>query len=238
MASELGLTSYELLLYGLSIGAIIITLIASLKVKLTFSKYDKVLAQRGITSNEAAERILNGAGIHDVRIEHIPGNLSDHYSPNEKVLRLSDSVINRPTIAAISVAAHECGHAIQHSEGYGPIKLRSVSVPIANFGSKLAWPVIIIGFAIEKLNIVYIGIALFLLVILFQLITLPVEFDASARALKILDGSGLLANDEMKGARKVLTAAALTYVAALAASVMQLVRILLIASGGGKRRDR
>lgn len=232
------MTNYELLLYGLSFGAIIITLVASLKVKLTFAKYDKVMAQRGITSNEAAANILSGAGIYDVQIEHIAGRLSDHYSPNEKVLRLSDSVDNKTSIAAISVAAHECGHAIQHSEGYGPIKLRSFSVPVANIGSKLAWPVIIIGLAIERLNIVYIGIVLFLFVIFFQLITLPVEFDASSRALRVLEGSGLLATDEMKGAKKVLTAAALTYVAALAASVMQLVRILLIASGGGKRRNR
>lgn len=234
----MGYETYQLLLYGLSIGAVVITLIASLKVKRAFSKYNKVLSARGITSTEVAERILSDSGIYDVKIEHIRGNLTDHYSPNEKVLRLSDSVINNPSIAAISVAAHECGHAIQHKEEYGPIKLRSFSVPVANIGSKLAWPVIIIGLVIERLNIVYIGIALFLFVIFFQLITLPVEFDASARALKVLENSGILMSEEMNGAKKVLTAAALTYVAALAASVMQLVRILLIASGGGKRKGR
>lgn len=222
----------------LSIVAVVITLWASIKVKLTFNKYNKVGSMSGITSQEAAARILQGAGIYDVTIDHINGNLTDHYSPNEKVLRLSDSVMGSTSIAAISVAAHECGHAIQHKEGYGPLSLRSFSVPVANIGSKLSWPIIVIGLAIEKLNIVYVGLALFLFVIFFQLITLPVEFNASGRALTILESTGMLADGEMKGARKVLTAAALTYVAALASSIIQVLRILLIISGGGGKRRR
>lgn len=229
---------YQEITFFLAIAAIAITLIASLSVKLTFSKYNKKTAASGISAEEAAARILAGAGIHDVSIDSIKGNLTDHYAPGEKVLRLSESVMGHSSIAAISVAAHECGHAIQHNEGYGPLSLRSVSVPVANIGSKLAWPVIIIGLAIEKLDITYIGIFLFLFVIAFQLITLPVEFNASHRALGILENSGLLNVDEMGGARKVLRAAAMTYVAALASSVMQLIRILLIVNGGGKQRRR
>jgi len=230
---------YQSISLILLFGAMAITLIASLGVKINFAKYNKVRSLSGITAEEAAARIMYAAGIDDVTIEHISGKLTDHYSPNEKVLRLSDSVMGSTSIASISVAAHECGHAIQHKEGYGPLKLRSVSVPVANIGSKLSWPIIVIGLVLEKLNIAYIGVFLFLFVIAFQLITLPVEFNASSRALRILEGSGIFTVDEMPAAQKVLKAAAMTYVAALASSIMQLLRMLLILNGGSsKKRGR
>ena len=180
---------------------------------------------------------MHDAGIYDVRIERIRGDLTDHYSPNEKVLRLSDSVYNSTSVAAIGVAAHECGHAIQHQVGYGPLHLRSLSVPVANIGSKLSWPVIILGLILGNEILAKVGVFLFVFVVLFQLITLPVEFDASHRALKILDGYRLLDDSEMGGARKVLTAAALTYVAALFATILQLLRLILIVRGSSRDND-
>ena len=172
--------------------------------------------------------ILQRAGIYDVRIERIGGNLTDHYSPHEKVLRLSDSVYGSTSVAAIGVAAHECGHAIQHSVGYAPLKLRSASVPIANFGSKLYWPIILFGLLLGYMEVAQIGILLFGFVVIFQLITLPVEFNASGRALRILSDNSLLWDDEMTGARKVLRAAALTYVASLFSSILQMLRLVLL----------
>ena len=179
---------------------------------------------------------MHGAGIYDVRIEHIRGNLTDHYSPTEKVLRLSDSVYGSTSVAALGVAAHECGHAIQHKIGYFPLKMRAVSVPVANIGSKLSWPIILIGMIIGQMGIARIGVLLFGFVVLFQLITLPVEFDASHRALKILEEKRLLIGGEMKGATKVLKAAALTYVASLFSSILQLLRLLILTQGNGRRR--
>ena len=179
---------------------------------------------------------MHGAGIYDVRIEHIRGNLTDHYSPTEKVLRLSDSVYGSTSVAALGVAAHECGHAIQHKVGYFPLKMRAVSVPVANIGSKLSWPIILIGMIIGQMGIARIGVLLFGFVVLFQLITLPVEFDASHRALKILEEKRLLIGGEMKGATKVLKAAALTYVASLFSSILQLLRLLILTQGNGRRR--
>ena len=179
---------------------------------------------------------MHGAGIYDVRIEHIRGNLTDHYSPTEKVLRLSDSVYGSTSVAALGVAAHECGHAIQHKVGYFPLKMRAVSVPVANIGSKLSWPIILIGMIIGQMGIARIGVLLFGFVVLFQLITLPVEFDASHRALKILEGKRLLIGGEMKGATKVLKAAALTYVASLFSSILQFLRLLILTQGNGRRR--
>ena len=179
---------------------------------------------------------MHGAGIYDVRIEHIRGNLTDHYSPTEKVLRLSDSVYGSTSVAALGVAAHECGHAIQHKVGYFPLKMRAVSVPVANIGSKLSWPIILIGMIIGQMGIARIGVLIFGFVVLFQLITLPVEFDASHRALKILEEKGLLIGGEMKGATKVLKAAALTYVASLFSSILQLLRLLILTQGNGRRR--
>ena len=163
-----------------------------------------------------------------MRIERISGNLTDHYSPSEKVLRLSDSVYNQTSVAAIGVAAHECGHAIQHQVGYGPLKLRSLSVPIANIGSKLSWPILIAGLAMGSFGLAQVGVWMFVAVVFFQLITLPVEFDASHRAIKILDQSNMLAGEELSGSKKVLMAAALTYVAALFSTILQLLRLIMI----------
>ena len=179
---------------------------------------------------------MHGAGIYDVRIEHIRGNLTDHYSPTEKVLRLSDSVYGSTSVAALGVAAHECGHAIQHKVGYFPLKMRAVSVPVANIGSKLSWPIILVGMIFGQMGIERIGVLLFGFVVLFQLITLPVEFDASHRALKILEEKRLLIGGEMKGATKVLKAAALTYVASLFSSILQILRLLILTQGNGRRR--
>ena len=217
-----------------AIGALI-SGIAALNVQATFSRYSRKNSSRNITSNQVAEHILHSAGIYDVQIERIHGNLTDHYSPNEKVLRLSDSVYGQTNIAAIGVAAHECGHAIQHQVGYAPLKLRSASVPLANIGSWVSWPVIIIGIIIGNTPLAQAGIILFSFVVLFQLITLPVEFDASARALKILNADHILEGEEHDGARKVLGAAALTYVAALFNTILQLLRLILLVSSS--RRD-
>ena len=217
------------------IGALI-CFIASVNVNSTFKKYNKYGNSCGMTSQKAAQLILQSAGIYDVSIERVSGNLTDHYSPNDKVLRLSDSVYGSTSVAAIGVAAHECGHAIQHKEEYGPLKLRSASVPIANIGSKFSWPLIVVGLIIGIMEMAKIGVLLFTFVVFFQLITLPVEFDASRRALTILDNSDMLADDELSGARKVLTAAALTYVASLFSSILQLLRLLLLTQGNGKKR--
>ncbi len=214
--------------YILVIIGAVISMIASWNVNARFKKYSTVRNSRGITSQQAAETILHGAGIYDVRIERIKGNLTDHYSPSEKVLRLSDSVYNQTSVAAIGVAAHECGHAIQHQVGYGPLKLRSLSVPIANIGSKLSWPILIAGLAMGSFGLAQVGVWMFVAVVFFQLITLPVEFDASHRAIKILDQSNMLAGEELSGSKKVLMAAALTYVAALFSTILQLLRLIVI----------
>ncbi len=211
--------------------------IASMNVNRTYNKFSKMRNYRGLTSNQVAEHILHAAGIYDVKIEHIHGNLTDHYSPTEKVLRLSDATYGQTSVAALGVAAHECGHAIQHQEEYGPLKLRSMSVPLANVGSWISWPVIIIGLLIGYTPLAQLGVLLFSFVVLFQLITLPVEFDASARALKILDQDRILEGEEHEGAKKVLKAAALTYVAALFATILQLLRLVLIVGGSNRRRD-
>ena len=209
------------------IGAVICA-IASVNVRATFKKYAKSTNLRNMTAEEVAQRMLFSAGIRDVRIERVGGNLSDHYSPKEKVLRLSDSVYGSRSVAAIGVAAHECGHAIQHQVGYAPLKLRTIAVPLANFGSFLAWPLILLGIFLGQTGLSQLGVFLFSFVVLFQLITLPVEFNASSRALRIMDESGILVEEELSGAKKVLTAAALTYVAALLNSVLQLLRLVLL----------
>ena len=217
------------------IGALICG-IASLNVSSTFKRFSKYSNERGLTAEDCASLIMGSAGIYDVRVEGIRGNLTDHYSPAEKVLRLSESVYGSTSVAAIGVAAHECGHAIQHRDGYFPLKLRSLSVPIANIGSWLSWPVIIIGLILGQTGLAELGVYLFSFVVLFQLITLPVEFDASRRALRILEEKNILAGEEMKGASKVLKAAALTYVAALFSSILQLLRLVLLVGGGNRRR--
>lgn len=223
-------STYLLVLLG-----VVLSALASSKVKNTFNRYQRVRSMSGMTGAEAASRILRSAGIYDVQIQRVSGNLTDHYDPRSKVLRLSDSVYGSASIAAIGVAAHECGHAVQHDKGYAPLSIRSVLVPVANFGSRLSWPIFIAGliFAIEPL--LQIGILLFLGAVLFQLVTLPVEFNASSRALRMLQDNGILGSEEIRGTRKVLSAAALTYVASLAASVLQLLRLIILA--GGRRRN-
>ncbi|MDO4490029.1 MAG: zinc metallopeptidase [Lachnospiraceae bacterium] len=222
--------TYILVLIGAAISGI-----ASLNVNSTFAAYKRTLNRQGLSANEVAMMILHNAGIYDVRIERIRGNLTDHYSPTERVLRLSDTVYNSRSVAAIGVAAHECGHAIQHMIGYGPLKLRSCAVPVANIGSTLSWPVILVGLFLGQPGIARAGVLLFTFVVIFQLITLPVEFDASMRAISILDDSQILAYDELRGAKKVLKAAALTYVAALFSTLLQLLRLVLIVNRSNRR---
>ncbi len=225
--------------YFLVLIGVVLSLIASGRVKSTFSKYANVRNSRGITGAEAAEQVLHRAGIYDVRIERVGGNLTDHYDPRTKVLRLSDSVYGQTSVAAVGVAAHECGHAIQHAKGYGPLKLRSTLVPIANFGSKIAWPLIILGLFISGESsalLINIGIIAFLAAVVFQLITLPVEFNASNRAIRMIADSGMMYGEEIQGAKKVLNAAALTYVASAATAILQLLRILIL-TGGRRRND-
>lgn len=208
------------------IGAVI-SIIASMNVKSTFSRYSRNNYRTNMTGAQAASEILRAAGITDVRIERVSGNLTDHYSPKEGVLRLSDSVYDVNTVAAVGVAAHECGHAMQYDQDYFPIKIRSVVIPLANIGSSLSWPVILLGLIFGATGLMQIGVLLFSLVVIFQLLTLPVEFDASARALRTLRDRNMLAGRELSGARQVLTAA-LTYVAALVTSVLQLLRLVLL----------
>ncbi|MDD3141829.1 MAG: zinc metallopeptidase [Lachnospiraceae bacterium] len=218
------------------IGAVL-CLWASARVKTTFAKYAKIKSRSGITGRDAAERILNNAGIYDVSIQHVAGDLTDHYDPRNKTLNLSDATFGKDSVAAIGVAAHECGHAIQHATGYAPLTFRSAFVPIANFGSMAAWPLIIIGFFINGNTsslLINLGILAFSLSVLFQLVTLPVEFNASKRAIGVLGDSGILVAEEVDGTKKVLSAAALTYVASAAASILQLLRIILIS---GRRND-
>ncbi len=218
------------------IGAVL-SLLASAKVNSTYAKYSKVRSMTGMTGAQAAERILYQAGIRDVRIEHIRGNLTDHYDPSAKVVRLSDATYNSPSVAAVGVAAHECGHVLQHYEGYAPLKIRTALVPAANIGSKLGIPLILLGLLLGSNPVlVNIGIWVFCLAVLFQVVTLPVEFNASRRAVQILDRQGILGGEEVRQCRQVLGAAALTYVAAAAASILQLLRLILL-FGGRDRRD-
>lgn len=223
--------------YVLIIIGMVISLLAQARVKSAYSKYSRVRSMSGYTGAQTAERILRNAGIYDVRIQHVSGTLTDHYDPSKKVLRLSDGIYDSCSLAAISVAAHECGHAIQHAKGYAPLSIRAALVPVVNFGATISWPLILIGFFISGRGslLVEIGIILFTAVVLFQLITLPVEFNASRRALGILSNSGILYQNEMGAARSVLGAAALTYVAAAAASILQLLRLILLF--GGRDRD-
>ncbi len=221
--------------YVLVIIAFLLTLFASFGVKATFRRYDKIRSSRGITGSMAARRILDANGMQHIRIERVSGNLTDHYSPKENVIRLSDSTYNSDSVAAIGVAAHECGHAVQYKVGYAPIKIRNSIVPIVNIGSSLSMPLFIIGLIFQLTNLAYIGALLFGLVLVFQVITLPVEINASRRAMKTLDGMMLLEGDELSGARKTLTAAAMTYVASAASTALQLLRLLLILNN--RRRD-
>lgn len=222
--------------YILVIIGLVLSMLASAKVKSTFQKYSKIRSKTGMTGEETARRLLNASGIYGVRIERVSGNLTDHYDPKSKVLRLSDSVYSSTSIAAVGVAAHECGHAIQDNVGYAFLGIRSILVPAANFGSKAAFPLIFLGLFVSFFEpLITVGIIMFSLAVLFQLITLPVEFNASSRAIELLDTTGILYGEEIKGTKKVLSAAALTYVASAAASVLSLLRLILLF--GGRRRD-
>lgn len=223
--------------YMLVVIGVVICMIASARVNSVFSTYSRMRSHSGMTGKEAAERILRKNGIYDVRVIHIPGNLTDHYDPRNKTLGLSDTVYNSSSVAAVGVAAHECGHAVQHSVGYAPLSIRGALVPVANFGSALSWPLIIIGlFMGGQMSslLINLGILLFSAAVLFQIVTLPVEFNASRRAVRVLETSGMLYPDEIGAVKKVLGAAALTYVASAASMILQLLRLMLI---GGRRNN-
>ena len=224
--------------YILIIIAAIISLIAQWRVNSAFSKYSRVASMSGMTGAQATRMILQSNGINDVSVQRISGKLTDHYNPSTKVLNLSESVYGSTSVAAIGVAAHECGHAIQHARGYFPLSLRTALVPVANIGSQLSWVFIIVG-AILSFNqtLITIGIIMFSAAVLFQLVTLPVEFNASARALEQLESNGILYRDEVSQTRKVLSAAALTYVAAAATAILQLLRLIILFGGRGRRDD-
>lgn len=204
-------------------------------VNSTFNRYAKVFSRRGLTGAQAAAAVLRQNGVNNVQIEHVSGRLSDHFDPSTNVIRLSDSVYASTSVAAIGVAAHEAGHAVQYAVGYGPMKLRAMIIPLTNFGSKLAWPLILLGIVLNFSGLLTIGVLLFGTATLFQLVTLPVELNASRRALQTISNAGLLYDDEYPAAKKTLTAAAMTYVAALAVSAAQFLRLILIF--GGRRRD-
>lgn len=223
--------------YFLVLIGVVLSLIASARVKSTYAKYSKVRSLSGLTGAEAAQKILYAQGIFDVAVEHIDGELTDHYDPSSKVLRLSDSVYSSTSVAAVGVAAHECGHAIQHAQSYAPLKIRTAIVPAANIGAKISWPLILVGLIIGSSGsnfLITLGILMFSLSVLFQIVTLPVEFNASSRAVAALSEMGILYGDEVIGTKKVLSAAALTYVAAAASAVLQLLRLILLF---GRRND-
>ena len=225
--------SYILVLIG-----IVLSMLASSRVRSAFNKYSQVRTVSGITGADTAVRILRQAGIYDVSVAQVSGSLTDHYDPSSKTLRLSQTVYGSNSVAAVSVAAHECGHAIQDQEGYVPLRLRAALVPVTNFGASLSWPLIIIGLMISGTAsqiLINIGIWMFVAVVAFHLITLPVEFDASARALRILESSGILHGEENRQAKAVLGAAALTYVASAAAMALQLLRLLLLTQNRRRR---
>ena len=216
--------------YILVIIAFLLTMFASFGVQSTFKKYDKIRNSRSLTGADTARRILDANGLYNIRVERIAGNLTDHYSPKEDVIRLSDSTYSSQSVAAIGVAAHECGHAVQHQVGYVPIKVRNAIVPAVNVCNMLAMPLFIIGLLLQIFNLALIGAALFGMVLVFQIVTLPTEINASRRALATITEMGLLEGDEYKGAKKTLTAAAMTYVAAVAATALQFLRLLMLAN--------
>ena len=220
---------------------IILSLWASSSVNSTFKKYSQQLSIRRITGAQAAQRVLSHNGVSGVRIERVSGNLTDHYDPTTNVIRLSDSVYDSTSTAAIGVACHEAGHAVQYAQNYAPIKFRAAIIPITNFGSKIAMPLILLGLVMTFLGsfsttLIYLGIACFGLSLVFQLVTLPVEFNASRRAMNAIESAELLTEEEQQGARKTLKAAAMTYVAATAVSLAQLIRLIAL-FGGRRRRD-
>ncbi len=214
--------------YILVIIGLVISIIASSNVKGSFKKYSRMMSQRGIRAEQAAEMILRSAGVQGVAIQRVAGNLSDHYDPRSRILRLSDSVYGSTSVAAIGVAAHECGHAIQHANGYAPLSIRSAMVPVVNLSSKISMPLILLGLILGFTGLAQFGVILFSAVLVFQLVTLPVEFDASSRAVRILDSLGILYGDEVTGAKRVLRAAALTYVASVVSTALQVLRLVMI----------
>lgn len=217
----------------LLIPAIILSLYAQAKIQTTFNKYLKVASSRGADGAMVAQRILANNGMHDVQVEMSPGKLSDHYDPRSKKVRLSPEVYSGTSLASLGVAAHEVGHAIQHNNGYFPLELRTMFVPVAQIGSNMAFPIIFLGFIMQNPGFINIGIYLFAAVVLFQIITLPVEFNASSRAIGQLQAHGFIDQQEVKGVRKVLQAAALTYVAAAVAAILNLVRLLILSRAFG-----
>ncbi len=223
--------SYILVLIGA-----VLCMIASARVKSTYNKYARVRSMCGMTGAQAAIEILRRNGMTDVHVQHVPGELSDHFDPRTRTVNLSDSTFDSTSVAAIGVAAHECGHALQHQTGYLPLNIRSALVPAANIGSKIGLPIIMVGLIFGLTPLAEIGIWVFALAVLFQVVTLPVEFDASHRALVMLDEYGILADDEVDQTRKVLSAAALTYVAAAASTILQLLRLIMIVNGGRRSR--
>lgn len=216
---------------------VVVSLWAQSRVTSTFNKYSKVRSRGGLTGAEVATRLLRSQGIYDVQVRPVAGELTDHFDPRTKTVNLSQSVYSSTTVAALGVAAHECGHAMQHDDGYAPLRFRSMLVPAANFGSRISWPLILIGVMVGGLGstLCQIGILMFTLAVLFQLVTLPVEFNASNRAVRLLEDQGILVGEEVKGTKRVLSAAALTYVAAAASSILQLLRLIILY--GGRRRD-
>ena len=212
---------------------VFLSLGASAKVNSTYARFSRVRSMTGMTGAEAARQLLNSQGIYDVQIRQVAGSLTDHYDPRSKVLRLSDATYNATSVAAIGVAAHECGHAMQDKEAYAPLKLRGSLVPVANIGSNLSWVFIILGIVMgANQTLLNIGILLFSLAVIFQLVTLPVEFNASSRALRVLKDSAMMYDDEVEDTRKVLSAAALTYVASAAAAILSLLRLVILFGGG------
>lgn len=224
----MGYYYYDIYYIILVLPMVIFSLIASVKVKSAFKKYSGVRSVRGLTGAQAASEVLRFYGINDVKIEHVSGELTDHYDPKANVIRLSDKVYNSTSVASIGVACHEAGHAAQYAQGYVPVKLRSVIYPACSIGSKIGIPIAILGLIFSFNFLVTLGIAFFGLAVFFQLVTLPVEFNASRRAVKVIDEMGILQTEELKGTKKVLTAAALTYVASLAVSVANLLRLILL----------
>ena len=222
--------------YLLLIPALILSMWAQFRVSGAFNCYSKVPSHSGMNATDMARALLHSEGIDDVAVERVPGKLTDHYDPQNKVLRLSDSTANSTSVAALGVAAHEAGHVLQHRDGYAPLVLRTAAVPVVNIGSMLSWPLFVAGLIFSWQPLLIVGIALFSLAVVFSLITLPVEFNASKRALAILESQGILQGEEMTGARKVLSAAALTYVASAFMAIMQLLRLLALA-GVGRRND-
>jgi Zn-dependent membrane protease YugP len=227
---------YDYYYFILVIPALLVSLWAQARVKSTYSKMSRVMNSRGLTGAQAAGEVLRYYGITDVRLEQVSGTLTDHYDPKENVIRLSQGVYGATSIAAVGIACHEAGHAAQHAQAYKPISVRNMLLPVANIGSASGLWIALIGLAMQWRILILVGIVLYAFVALFQLVTLPVEFDASSRALKVIEETGMLQGDEYAGAKKVLSAAAMTYVAALLVSIMSLLRVILRARGGGRKR--